>query len=492
VPVDYTPSPAELRRFLPEIVLVVSGTLIMVGAAARGRRRTGGFALAALCGFVAALAASVYAYHDPGTCFREMLVVDGFTTLFRMVVTAAGALTVMISVAYLRREAAESGEYYALLLFSVTGQCLMAGAADMLMIFIGLEISSIASYILAGYLPNERRASEAALKYFLLGSFATAILLYGVALVYGVAGSTFLLDIRSDVRTILTASGMGGMRILMLVAAAFIFAGLAFKTSAWPFQAWTPDVYQGAPAPVAAFLSAGPKAAAFAVLLRVFMTAFDLLSPQWVPLLWIAALATMVVGNFAALVQSDIKRMLAYSSIAHAGYVLVAVVAASSTGIAAAMFYLVAYVIMNVGAFGVVTHVCGKGEGRVNLEDLRGLASRQPLTAALFSMFLMSLIGVPLTAGFFGKFYLFMAALEADLLWLTVLGLLCSVVAAFYYLRVIVIMYMRDPEPGTQELPPLAGMSGVAIWVCAIGTLVLGVAPSLILNFANQSAALGW
>jgi NADH-quinone oxidoreductase subunit N len=269
-----------------------------------------------------------------------------------------------------------------------------------------------------------------------------------------------------------------------------MFVGLAFKVSSWPFQSWAPDVYQGAPAPIAAFLSTGPKAAAFAVLLRVFMTAFEPISHQWQPLVWISALATMVIGNFAALSQTNIKRMLAYSSIAHAGYVLVAVAAASQTGIAAAMFYLAAYALMNLGAFGVVAHVCRQGERYVEIKDFSGLAVRQPVTAALFSLFLLSLIGVPLTGGFFGKFYIFKAALDADLVWLAVLGLLSSVVAAYYYLRIIVVMYMHEPEDTSAELPPLRGALSLALYASALGTLLLGVFPSLLLDFVNKAAVL--
>jgi NADH-quinone oxidoreductase subunit N len=489
VPAEFAPSSAELRRLLPEMVLVVAGTLTMVLAAVR-RRPTNLFAGLAFAGFVAAAAASVFAFQDPGTAFRDMLVVDGFATFFRVLVISVGALTTLASVQYLRREMVESGEYYALLLFSVAGQCVMVSSAELIMIFIGLEISSISSYILAGYLRDDKRANEAALKYFLLGSFATAFLLYGVAWIYGITGSTFLLDIRMDIHAMVSNPAAGGARlVVVLVAAALLFVGLAFKVSSWPFQSWAPDVYQGAPAPVAAFLSAGPKAAAFAVLLRVFMTAFEPIGHRWQPLVWISALATMVIGNFAAIAQTNIKRMLAYSSIAHAGYLLVAVAAASRTGTAAAMFYLAAYALMNLGAFGVVAHLCRQGERYVEIQDFSGLAVRQPVTAALFSIFLLSLIGVPLTGGFFGKFYIFKAALDADLVWLAVLGLLTSVVAAYYYLRIIVVMYMHEPEE-TSELPPLTGALAVALYASAFGTLLLGVFPSLLLDFVRKAAVL--
>ena len=486
MPVDFIPSAAEYRRFLPEIVLTVAATLIMVlTPLIRGRRRDA-LGFVALLGLAGALAAALIAHSDPGPAFQEMLLVDGFATFFRVLVIVVGLLTALSSMQYLRREQAAPGEFYALLLYSIAGQCVMAAANELIMIFIGLEISSIASYVLTGYLRDDKRANEAAIKYFLLGSFATGFLLYGVAWMYGLSGSTYL----EEIRLMLTGAAMAPSPALVAAAAALIFVGLAFKVSAWPFQVWAPDVYQGAPAPVAAFLSAGPKAAAFAVFLRIFMTAFEPISSRWEPLLWISALVTMVVGNFAALVQSNIKRLLAYSSIAHAGYVLVAVTAHSPAGTAAAMFYLASYALMNLGAFAVVTHCCGKGERRLEVQDLAGLGSRQPVTAALLSIFLLSLIGVPLTGGFFGKFYIFKAALEADLVWLTVIGLLTSAVAAYYYLRIIVVMYMHEPAEAAEELPLPGTALWATLWSSAVGTLLLGIFPSMILGFVSRSAML--
>ncbi len=481
---NFAPSAAEMLRFLPEIILTAGATLLMVVAPLVKRRGQDYLGPVSCYAVAAALVAAVAAVGDPGPAFRGMLLVDGFATFFRVLVVAAALLAALGSFQYLRREGADSGEYYALIMFSVTGQCLMVAANDLIIAFIGLEISSIASYVLAGYLRRSRLAGEASLKYFLLGSFATAFFLYGVAWVYGITGTTGLFRIRD-------ALAIGGGLIspaLLSAAAALMFVGLAFKVSAWPFQSWAPDVYQGAPAPVAAFLSAGPKAAAFAVLLRVFVTAFGPMLPRWEPLLWLAALLTMIIGNFGALVQTNVKRLLAYSSIAHAGYVLVAVASHSEVGTAAAMFYLAAYALMNLGAFAVVSHVCGKGERSVEVRDFAGLAARQPVTAALLAVFLLSLIGVPLTAGFFGKFYIFRAALQSDLVWLTVLGLLNSAVAAYYYLRVLVAMYMHEAPESAAELPPLNGSLGAAVWLSAAGTLILGVFPSLLLDFAARSA----
>ena len=487
MPANFMPSATDYIRFLPEIIMIVVGTLIMLLEPVLGENKQTSYTVLTFGAFAAALAATVVANGHPGTSFSNMLIVDGFASFFRVLVIAVGILTVLSSSQYLRREHAEAAEYYALLLFSVTGQCVMATANELIMIFIGLEISSIATYVLAGYLRDDKRNNEAALKYFLLGSFATAFLLYGIAWIYGTTGSTNLGDVRNFLMTSMTQRNL----ILIGTAAALMFVGFAFKVSAAPFQIWAPDVYQGAPAPVTLFMSAGPKAAAFAVFLRVFMTAFQPITSRWEPFVWSSALLTMVIGNFAALTQSNIKRMLAYSSIAHAGYVMVAIAAHNQIGVSAAMFYLAAYALMNIGAFAVITYVSRQGEKFVAIEDLAGLGWKQPVTAALFSIFLLSLIGVPLTGGFFGKFYIFKAALDADLVWLTILGLLNSAVAAYYYLRIIVVMYMQEPGESTSTLqPPSAGIR-TTLWAAAVGTLILGIFPSLVLKFASFPLSAG-
>jgi NADH-quinone oxidoreductase subunit N len=486
VAINFMPSAADVVRILPEIILTATGTLAMVLEPLTGESRKREFGHLALAGLAGALWATMVAYANPGPAFRGMLVVDGFATFFRVLVILVGALTVLCSQNYLRREHAESGEYYSLLLFSIVGQSLMAASNELIMIFIGLEISSIASYVLADFLRDDQRNNESAIKYFLLGSFATAFLLYGVAWIYGITGSTNLTEIRNTLMNRAVAPPFA----LVGTSAALMFVGFAFKVSAAPFQVWAPDVYQGAPAPVTAFLSAGPKAAAFAIFLRVYMTAFQPISDRWAPIIWVSALVTMIIGNFAALTQTNIKRVLAYSSIAHAGYVMVAVTAHSEIGVAAAMFYLAAYAFMNVGAFAVVTHFSRQHERYVKVDDLAGLASRQPATAALFCIFLLSLIGVPLTGGFFGKFYIFKAALDAHLVWLTVLGLLNSAVAAYYYLRIIVVMYFYEPGEATQSIAPPAPGLQVALYSSAAATLLLGIFPSFVLDFAGKSAAL--
>jgi NADH-quinone oxidoreductase subunit N len=483
MPANFVPSGDDLLRFAPETILTIAGTLLMILDPLFAKKLPKLFGHLSIVALVVALFGTAAAYSVPGPAFSNLLIVDGFATFFRVLVIVIGILTVLASYRYLDIAQAETGEYHALLLFAIMGQCLMAASNDLMMIFIGLEISSIATYILAGYLRNDKRNNEAALKYFLLGSFATAFLLYGVALIYGITATTKL----DEIRTVLNAPGNVPSFAMVGIAAALMFVGLAFKVSGAPFQIWTPDVYQGAPAPVSAFLATGPKAAAFAIFLRIFLTAFQQVATGWEPIIWVSALLSMTIGNFAALTQNNLKRMLAYSSIAHAGYVMVALAARSEIGTAAAMFYLAAYALMNIGAFAIVIHLSGKGERHLRIEDLAGLGRRQPVTAAMLTVFLLSLIGVPLTGGFFGKFYIFRAALESNLIWLTVLGLLNSAVAAYYYLRLLVVMYMHEPGEVTNSLEPLSLGLGAALVLPAIGTFVLGVVPGSILTFAQHA-----
>ena len=485
MPASFVPTASDYLRFLPEIILTVFGiAVMMLEAVAKGKRTYLG--ITALIGIGLAFVANIPAYSDPGAAFQNMIVIDAYATFFRGLVLVVGALCILASISYLERQGAQSGEYYALILFSLVGQCTLATSADLIMVFIALEISSIATYILAGYLRDDRRNNEAALKYFLLGSFATGFLLYGIAWIFGMVGSTNLDAIRDR----LESAQISGYTVQVIaVAAALIFVGLAFKVSIAPFQMWAPDVYQGAASPVSAFMSAGPKAAAFAVFFRIFMTSFRPMEDRWVILVWGCALATMLIGNFAALLQTNVKRMLGYSSIAHAGYVLVALTAASQVGIAAAMFYLASYALMNVGAFAVISHIAARNERFVKIEDLSGLGRRQPVLAGLFALFIFSLIGIPLTGGFFGKFYVFQAALQSKLVWLTVLGLINSAIAAFYYLRIIVAIYMHEPSEATANISAPAPGLNIAIWASAIGVLILGIFPSALLKFASISAA---
>jgi NADH-quinone oxidoreductase subunit N len=478
---NFIPSAAEYARILPEIILTLVATLIMFLEAAGGEGRKPMLSILAILGLVGGIFTAISA--PAGMAFQNMLVIDGMASFFRILVMAAGIIVLLGSREYLEREGHDQAEYYALVLFSIVGQCIMVSANELIMMFIGLEISSIASYILAGFLRDDPRNNESALKYFLLGSFATGFLLYGVAWIYGATGSTNLAQINFTL-----LRGVGPSVQLISIAAALIFVGLAFKLSAAPFQGWAPDVYQGAPAPVSAFMSVGPKAAAFAVLIRIFTLSLSSISDRWLPIVWVCALATMFVGNLAALMQTNIKRMLAYSSIAHAGYVLVAIAANSGNGSAAAMFYLAAYAFTNIGAFMVVAQVARKGEKFVAIEDFAGLSQRQPGLAAMLTIFLLSLIGVPLTGGFFGKFYIFKAALDSQLIWLTILGLLNSAIAAYYYLRILVVMYMQEPGASADTVPSAGGFLKLAIYGSAVMTLVLGILPGWVLDYAINAA----
>ncbi len=491
-------------RILPEIVLTVFGALILLveGPARAGNRGRLCGALA-LLGSLAAFAACFVQARYPGEAFSGLFRVDRLAIYFHFLIVLATLVVVLLAMDYLRAQHYERGEFYALVLFAAVGMGFMVGSVELVMIFIGLEISSISSYILAGYRRNAPRSTEAALKYLLLGSFATAFFLYGIALIYGGTGSTMIDAIARGVAGKISMGGLTGASLIP-AAAGLMFVGLAFKVSAVPFQVWTPDVYEGAPAPVTGLLATAPKAAAFVVFLRVFYVALNSYSHDWFWLVWTASLLSMTAGNLAALLQNNIKRMLAYSSIAHAGYVLVAFAALAVNptvlqsvsgpaallpghGVAAILFYLAAYVAMNLGAFAVIAHFAHRNERYVELNDYAGLGFRFPFASAALALFLLSLIGVPLTAGFFGKLYVFRAALDAHLVGLVIVALLNSALAAFYYLRVIVYMYMR---PSGQEVPAPApsGAFRLVMAICIIAVLWLGIFPETILGFAHAAA----
>lgn len=474
---------SDFVRILPELILTGFGALIVLVEPFLPRRSKGVLGHIALIGTLLALLSTMVLVANRGPAFGNLIVVDEFSIFFRFLLLIITGLTILVSLAYLERENIRHGEYYALLLFCAVGMGLMASANELVLLFLALETSSIATYILAGFRRNDLRSTESALKYFLLGSFATAFLLYGVALLFGATGTTFLPEIAQKL-----ASGQAQeYGTLVFMGAGMIFVGLAFKIATAPFQVWTPDVYEGAPTPVTAFLSVGPKAAAFAAFLRVFLTALhvDPVSEVWFWALWVSAILTMLVGNLGALAQNNIKRMLAYSSIAHAGYILIAFAARTELGLAAVLFYLVAYAFMKLGAFAVVSHVSA-GEASQSIDDYAGLHQRHPLLAAALTIFLLSLIGIPLTGGFFGKLYLFRAGIEANLLGLVILGALNSVLSAGYYLRVVKVMYMDAPRADRPITPVPASLSFVVTFA-ALATLYLGILPSLVLEFARSS-----
>ena len=476
------PQGADYIRILPELILSAFGILVMVlDPLVDEEKSQKTLGLIAFSGTVAALIATWFMAQSPGLAFSNTIRIDSFSVFFTFLVIAIAAVVILSSFEYMAVQRIRAGEYYALILFGVVGMAVMSSAIELVMIFIGLEISSISTYILAGFRRNEASSSEASLKYFLLGSFATAFFLYGVALMFGATGST-------NIDTIAQKLPAGPVELLVFVAMALMFVGLGFKVGAAPFHVWTPDVYEGSPAPVVGFMSTAPKAAAFAVLLRV-VYAINAPGRFWV--LWILAALSMTLGNVGALVQTNVKRLLAYSSIAHAGYLLMAFAMTSPqdsvAGISAAMFYSAAYAAMNVGAFAVVSHFANAGERYVTLEDYEGLGRSSPLLAATLTIFLLSLIGIPLTGGFFAKFYVFSAAMRANLVGLTVIGVINSAVGAYYYLRIIVMMYMRE----SRKQVPVSRISfglGTALAVSLLATLYLGLLPNRVLQTAQHSA----
>jgi len=474
------PQAADYMRILPELVLTLFGMLIMVVDPLLDEETSHQtLGTIALIGTLAALAATFWMAQYPGTAFWNMVRVEPFSVFFHFLVIAIAAVAILSSFEYLRVQRIRAGEYYGLVLFGTVGMCLMSSAIELVLIFIALEISSISTYVLAGFRRREASSSEASLKYFLLGSFATAFFLYGVALMFGATGFTNIDAINHALH-----SAGATVPVLAYVATAFMFVGLAFKVSAVPFHIWAPDVYEGAPAPVVGLMSTGPKAAAFAVLLRLM---FEANAPGRFWLIWVSAVLTMTLGNLCALVQDNVKRLLAYSSIAHAGYVLVALAAQPELGTSAAMFYTAAYAAMNVGAFAVVSHFANAGEKYVALEDYAGLGRKSPVLAATFTFFLMSLIGIPITGGFFAKFYVLTAALNSNLVGLAIILVLNSAVAAYYYLRIIVLMYMREPR-GQVPVTNIGAATALAITVSVLLTLYLGVLPGRVLDYATQGA----
>jgi len=472
------PPVVDYIRILPELVLSIFGMLIMVLDPLIDEFRaakTLGFV--ALIGAMASLGAVFIQALYPGEAFAHMVRVDNFSIFFHVVILAIVVLSILASFEYMDIQRIRAGEYYGLILMGAAGMCLMTSAVELVLIFIALEISSISTYILAGFLRRDPRSSEASLKYFLLGSFATAFFLYGVALIFGATGSTSITEISN-------ALYKGYIPPLAYVATAMVFVGLGFKVAAAPFHVWTPDVYEGAPSPVVGLMSTAPKAATFAVLLRVI---FEAHMPGTFWLIWFAAVLSMTIGNLGALRQSNIKRMLAYSSIAHAGYLLVAFASAPASGIPSAMFYTAAYAAMNVGAFALISHIGGNGERYTSLDDYAGLARRHPFMAAMLTVFLLSLIGIPATGGFFAKFYVFSAALQANLVGLTILGVINSAIASYYYLRVIVIMYMQEPQGEPTPVQPLPATVSLVLFASMLLTLYLGILPGSVLHYAQHS-----
>ncbi len=473
----------DIFRILPEVVLTLTGVLVMLIDAtlpAPWPRRNLGWVAA--FGATFAIWASLWQLSLPaGTGFSGTVESSAFTVFFHVLICGIVLASLLLSLDTLPEDSHHQGEFYALMAFGAVGMCLLTSAVELLVVFIALEISSIATYILAGYRKNTARGPEAAIKYFLLGSFATGFLLYGIALIFGATGTTQIYEIAQLVPSAQNHS-------LVLAGLGLMLVGILFKVSAAPFHVWTPDVYEGSPSPVVALMSTAPKAAAFALLLRVVYEMLPTLRSVWEPLLWGVAVLSMTVGNLAALRQTNVKRMLAYSSIAHAGYLLAAFAGLGTDGIAAASFYTAAYAAMNVGVFAVVTVVSGYDENLPLIEDFRGLIYHAPLLGSLLIFFLVSLVGIPFTGGFFGKFYSFTAAVGGGAIWLAIIGLLNSGLAAAYYLRMALVAVQKPEEQSSASKPHVGIAVAAALGLAVAATLVLGIVPNQILSAAQSGA----
>ena len=481
---------------LPEIVLCAWSMLILVAGVsgpyrpeavggAGSRARPGGRAdlgWLALVGILIAALVNGWLYGVTEVGSVSMVAVDGFRLFANWIFLIAAALAILISFSYVDRQRLQVGEFYGLVLLSTSGMMFMAGARDLIVIFLGLEVMSIAVYALSAFNRRDRKSAEAGLKYFLLGAFSTGFLLYGIALVYGATGSTNIAAIGASVASGGASPGLLGFGVALLAI------GFAFKVSAVPFHMWTPDVYEGAPAPVTAFMSVAVKAAAFIAFMRVFLVAFDAAYDEWYPILWWLAAITMVGANLIALVQTNVKRMLAYSSIAHAGYLLVALAAANETAAAGLLFYLLVYTLMNIGAFAIVISVAHQGEDRLQIEDYAGFGWSRPLLGVFMTIFLLSLAGFPGTGGFMGKIYLLQGAVDSELWTLAVVLVLATVASYWYYLRLAWFMWMREASTPTQhELVTAPLPMRVALLASVALILYLGVFPSATLDFARAS-----
>lgn len=485
-------SSADFYYLLPQLVLATGSLLLMTLDVLLPRRWDKALAWFTLAVLGASAAALLTTDGVNATVARGLVAIDGFAFFFNMLFIAAAALTVAMSPRYLTVEGVRPGEYYFLVLSATLGMMFMAGGIDLITIFIGLETMAVSFYILAGYIRPSRRSNEAALKYFILGAFSLAILLYGMSLLYGLTGSTHL-------RTIATSLAAGDGGRLLPLAVMLLVAGIAFKIAAVPFHMWAPDVYEGAPTPITAFLSVGSKAAAFAMLLRIFIEGLPAFRMSGLGLMWgeplgwssffyVLAMVTMTAGNIAALTQGNMKRMLAYSSIAHGGYVLIGIATGTTRGITAALVYLVAYAFMQLGAFAVITALRRRDIRGDEVKDLTGLYATNPGVAIAMLIFMLSLGGIPPTAGFMGKLWVFGAAIDAGYIGLAVVGVLNSALSLYYYVRVVVFMWAADPGADATPLDVSPGLTAVLV-VTVAGTVVLGVYPRLLFELAQASAA---
>lgn len=477
MPLSLPPIP-NLHAFVPEIIVVVTSLLVLVIDLIHPRGKKGGLAFLGAIGLFLAGLFSYRLLQHPLATDVTGFAVDAYAQFFKMIFCMAGLMVIGISVRYLDLEGFSLGEYYSIILLAILGQMIMASGTNLLVIYVGLELMAISLYILAGFFKHHPKSNEAAVKYFLLGSFSSGIFLYGIMMTYGLTGS---LDLSVIAGKVAGAPFTG----LLLLAVVMMGAGFAFKIAAVPFHFWTPDVYEGAPTSVTAFMSVGPKAAAFAALIRVFSSAFGSLRVEWTTLFIGLSIATMITGNLIALRQTNIKRMLAYSSIAHAGYLMVGFVAGGEQGISSMMFYLMIYAFMNIGAFGVVILLNRVGGIGDQIDDFAGLSKVSRASAFVMLVFMLSLAGIPPTAGFAGKFYIFMAAVKSGYVWLAVIGVLNSAVSAYYYLRVIMRMYME--EPGDEPVLNVSTAMSAILFIAVVGIIAIGIFPGFCIDLARSS-----
>ncbi|MFN8425328.1 MAG: NADH-quinone oxidoreductase subunit N [Anaerolineales bacterium] len=472
---------SDLTTILPLLILTVWACVLLLVDLFIPKDRKGITALLSALGLAVTLGYTLAQIGSEVTGFNGMVTLDGFSIFVNALLLVSGLLGVAVAYGYVKRMGIERGEYYTLLLFSVVGMMLMAQATDLIVVFLALELLSIPLYVLAAFARPQQDSEEAGLKYFLLGAFSSGFLVYGIALIFGATQST-------NIFAIVTAASTSTGSLLLTIGAALLLIGFGFKVAAVPFHMWTPDVYQGAPTAVTAFMSSGAKIAGFAALLRVFATAFPSIATDMTDVFWVISAATMIIGNVVAIAQTDIKRLLAYSSIAHAGYILMAFVpygndSVVATSVAAGLFYLVSYVFTNFGAWGVVIAL-EKQEGKgLALDDYAGLAKKHPALAAAMTIFMLSLIGLPPTIGLIGKLYLFRAVIDGGFIWLAVIGVLTSVISAFYYLRVVVIMYMKDGEPTAEREPWL----DATMIVTALVTVIVSFVPQFLFAWASEA-----
>ena len=471
---------SSFDAIIPMLCVALAGLVVLLAEAFRGRDEKMPIGGLAIIGLIGAGAASLLLWNRNATSFG-VVTADNFSLFVNMVLVAVGILTVIFSSQTIDRDRIPAGEYYAIMLFAIVGMMLMGQATDLLVIFLALETMSIAVYVLTGIRREQQQSTEAAFKYFLLGAFASAFFLYGVAFLYGVTGSTSL----DRIGSVIAAQSMSGNPMILL-GVGLLIVGFAFKVAAVPFHMWSPDAYEGAPAVVTGFMSTGVKAAAVAAFVRVFLSALEPMIAEWAPVLWVIAAATMILGTVVGVAQTSLKRMLAYSSIAHGGYLMAGLVAGNDVGKAAILFYLAAYALTNLGAFGVIALLGTRERANDDLRDYAGLFKSHPALAVLMTFFLLSLGGFPPTAGFIAKWYVFSAAVGSGYYGLAIIGGLSSVLSVFFYLRIVVMMFMTDRD--ARPVPaPISGVAFAGLILSLIGVLYLGVLPSAVIDFAQAS-----